>query len=976
MKQKLTYCLLAVLLPTLAWGECEVSVIGYHGGYGAPYDTQTMDYVFIDPATTHSQKLPNTPDSTLTVYGIDAGRETTSTPHCGSAALFTLIPTLESPYLAIWYAVEMATGSGGHSPVFGGLRVYDPNMTPIGCKYDYSGLDIETHASTEFINSGKNWSSGINFTTYYCPWSVQLYDLSAYIGRKITIEAFANTCSTANCTSEIYVAFNCFARDYIKGKQICSTCDNVTLEAPTGFTNYEWHKGSPQGSLMGANEPLVVQGEWNITSYYCTIHGACGELSIPYTVVDAHTIFDYDIHCGETADTVYLNNLSYMQERLVPYTKTPCEGVLWDFGDGRTSTDPNLPYIVYTEGGEYTISLKAGNADLSCAKTISKTLTVCPPEPSKDSIPLNPMPLIPITDSIDSVVCFGTTVEWRGKQLTKTDIYRDTTLSVIWGIDSIYHILNLQVSAEPVEEQLKDTSSCTIIPFVWKGHLIETDTLIFDTIWTVKLGCDSIYSSLQFTLKYPSGSDTTAYVCNNDLPFIWHGKEAADGDTIILTNTVGCDSIVTLHLTIYQSGTREETQTICDKQLPFLWKDKVCTEAGDYVFDTLTTHGCDSTITLHLIVSDHAETDTTAYICYQDLPFIWHGKEATDGDTIILINTAGCDSIVTVPLTVYQSDTWEETQTICDKQLPFRWKDKVCTEAGDYVFDTLTTHGCDSTITLHLIVSDHAEADTVAYVCYQDLPFIWHGKEAVDGDTVILTNAAGCDSIVTLRLTISAPMTTQTVDTTVCDTLMPYTWRGHTFPVVGEFRDTLRNVHGCDSLEFIYTLDTFHCERPLPPPVDSCLDSLVYRKWQDVLFCDNGRHEFVAYQWFRDNISLAGETNQYLYNPGGFGTNEYFVEVTYAGGKKRRTCPLSFDDTPRSADTYARVQTLVRRGERLHIEISDQSAEVDILTILGQQLSHFSIGKTADLDVQLPSGVYVLILKGEQVKRTTKIMVE
>ncbi len=865
MKRKLTYCLLAILLLPLGLHaeSCEMDIKGYHGGYAFPYMQQTMEFIVKNPTTTLIPVFPSIPDPSLTVYKIDPGRTDPNSQASSTAALFSYIPSPDNPILAVRFAVEFDYGSGGHEPVFGYIRAYDAEMSLISCGYSYS------------LAVGEDRSQYIRYSSsmFYRPWDVMFLDLSNYIGQKITIEIVANTCSTLNCTGIIYTAFDCSINDLCQERSICAECDSVTLEVPSIFSTYEWHKGAPDGPIVGQNEPLKLK-KWEFANYYCVINGYCGSIMIPYVVNDVHTLFDTDVHCGEKEDTVYLTNNSYIQHQSITYTKTPCEGALWDFGDGRTSTDPNLPYIVYTEGGEYTISLKAGNADLSCAQTVSKTLTVCPPEPSKDSIPLNPMPLIPVTDSIDSVVCFGTKVEWREQILTETGIYRDTTLSVIWGVDSIYHILNLHVSDEPVEELLKDTSSCAIIPFMWHGHLIESDTLLLDTIRTVQLGCDSIYSSLRFTLKAPTGSDTTAYICNNDLPFIWHGKEATDGDTVILINTAGCDSIVTLHLTVYQSG------------------------------------------------------------------------------------------------------TWEDTQTICDKQLPFLWKDKTCTEAGDYVFDTLTTHGCDSTITLHLIVSDHAEADTVAYVCYQDLPFIWHGKEAVDGDTVILTNTVGCDSIVTLRLTISAPMTTQTVDTTVCDTLLPYTWRGHTFPVVGEFRDTLRNAHGCDSLEFIYTLDTFHCERPLPPPVDSCLDSLVYRKWQDVLFCDNGRHEFVAYQWFRDNISLAGETNQYLYSPGGFGTNEYFVEVTYAGGKKRCTCPLSFDDTPRSADTYARVQTLVRRGERLHIEISDQSAEVDILTILGQQLSHFSIGKTADLDVQLPSGVYVLILKGEQVKRTTKIMVE
>jgi hypothetical protein len=66
--------------------------------------------------------------------------------------------------------------------------------------------------------------------------------------------------------------------------------------------------------------------------------------------------------------------------------------------------------------------------------------------------------------------------------------------------------------------------------------------------------------------------------------------------------------------------------------------------------------------------------------------------------------------------------------------------------------------------------------------------------------TAVLTNAAGCDSTVTLNLSIKNATTSSTAHTTV----NPYTWNGTTYNVPGTYTFTTINAVGCDS---IATLD-------------------------------------------------------------------------------------------------------------------------------------------------------------------------
>ena len=103
-------------------------------------------------------------------------------------------------------------------------------------------------------------------------------------------------------------------------------------------------------------------------------------------------------------------------------------------------------------------------------------------------------------------------------------------------------------------------------------------------------------------------------------------------------------------------------------------------------------------------------------------------------------------------------------------------------------------------------------------------------------------------------------------DTTVCDTLMPFTWRGMVFEEEGEKRWMEQSPRDCDSIEHIYTLSTIHCEKPEPEPADTLFEIIVNKyNWQ--LLCNNvalrgyfpGRTA-TAFQWYKDEQPIPGAT--------------------------------------------------------------------------------------------------------------------
>ena len=63
---------------------------------------------------------------------------------------------------------------------------------------------------------------------------------------------------------------------------------------------------------------------------------------------------------------------------------------------------------------------------------------------------------------------------------------------------------------------------------------------------------------------------------------------------------LGCDSVVTLHLTLNHATTGDTTAVVCGS---FSWHGETYTESGDYQFNTTNALGCDSVVTLHLTVN-------------------------------------------------------------------------------------------------------------------------------------------------------------------------------------------------------------------------------------------------------------------------------------------------------------------------------------------------------------------------------------
>lgn len=89
----------------------------------------------------------------------------------------------------------------------------------------------------------------------------------------------------------------------------------------------------------------------------------------------------------------------------------------------------------------------------------------------------------------------------------------------------------------------------------------------------------------------------------------------------------------------------------------------------------------------------------------------------------------------------------------------------------------------------------------------------------------------------------------------------------------------------------------------------SCTSGLVYSKWDDFLFVDNGdgggKGKFVSYQWYKDGHKLDGATYQWYRSTlpqfeNAMPSGQYYVRIKDVDGNEIITCPKVFSDFPRS----------------------------------------------------------------------------
>ncbi len=260
----------------------------------------------------------------------------------------------------------------------------------------------------------------------------------------------------------------------------------------------------------------------------------------------------------------------------------------------------------------------------------------------------------------------------------------------------------------------------------------------------------------------------------------------------------GCDSTVTLTLTVNPVATTTLQAAICEGTA-YTENGFNVSEAGVYTQNLQTINGCDSTVTLTLTVNPVATTNLTAAIC-EGTVYTENGFNVSEAGvyTQNLQTINGCDSTVTLTLTVNPVATTNLTAAICEGTA-YTENGFNVSEAGVYTQNLQTINGCDSTVTLNLTVNPVATTTLQAAIC-EGTVYTENGFNVSEAGvyTQNLQTINGCDSTVTLTLTVN-PVYNITIDATINQGDV-YQENGFEVSEAGVYTQSLQSVNGCDSV--------------------------------------------------------------------------------------------------------------------------------------------------------------------------------
>lgn len=204
---------------------------------------------------------------------------------------------------------------------------------------------------------------------------------------------------------------------------------------------------------------------------------------------------------------------------------------------------------------------------------------------------------------IDKTICEGEEAgaEWGFSNYTISGVYTRKGISAVTGCDSI---TTLNLTVLPRLYSTIEESICSGTSFEFNGKQYSKTGVYVDTLSSLVTGCDSI-AKLILTVNAPITETVDAYTCPGTSYYFTPKYPALTVSGTYrdsLKTAEGCDSIVTLTLTVVEADTVRVSKTIKESELPYSYPNTsiyypVGTKVGTYM-DTVAVAGekCEYTL--------------------------------------------------------------------------------------------------------------------------------------------------------------------------------------------------------------------------------------------------------------------------------------------------------------------------------------------------------------------------------------------
>jgi gliding motility-associated-like protein len=277
----------------------------------------------------------------------------------------------------------------------------------------------------------------------------------------------------------------------------------------------------------------------------------------------------------------------------------------------------------------------------------------------------------------------------------------------------------------------------------------------FDETLVAAAGCDSIVTYI-VTEFLALSSTVNESVCNGiqytSPQGISYGPGSFD-ETLVAA--AGCDSVVTYIVTEFLALSSTVNESVCNG-IQYTSPQGISYGPGSFNETLVGASGCDSIVTY--IVTEFLALSSTVNesVCngaqYTSPQGISYGPGSFDET---LVGASGCDSIVTYVVTEFLALSSTVNESVCNG-VQYTSPQGVSYGPGSFNETLVAASGCDSIVT-YIVTELSLITNTVfENLCFGEEQINYNGNIFSPGTYIlVLTSSNGCDSVVTLIVTLS-----------------------------------------------------------------------------------------------------------------------------------------------------------------------------------------------------------------------------
>lgn len=365
-----------------------------------------------------------------------------------------------------------------------------------------------------------------------------------------------------------------------------------------------------------------------------------------------------------------------------------------------------------------------------------------------------------------------------------------------------------------------------------KKNIFRSVALIFALLTSIGVSADECVSEYPFQIFVTQSVKETyeSFICLGET-YVGHGfiVKSPKQDTICYREE-DCNSY-TLNLKVYKPVENNIFASICEGSV-YTQYDFNESKGGVYTKNLVSSHGCDSTVILHLDVVSTATVTLFDDFCTNEE---YNGRgfskiKATKDTTLVSITMKeGCPATVNVYLTACYpaytqlKDTVQRGTHYTKNGYDFNaYSDTVAVQ------NLKTVQGCDSTVTLELVVYHDYYFEESATICPDD-SLLWHYKYYKEEGVYEARYKSKYDMDSIYVLTLKHYPVYLVDETYYLNQGSMYIWHKQKITEEGEYVDSMKTVHGCDSIIHLTVLLKYELVVPVyfTPDGDGINDTWV-----------------------------------------------------------------------------------------------------------------------------------------------------